>query len=151
MEKSEIQSKDFPACFHRVTIKGLVVKDGKILLMKEPLKRSGKWELPGGGLDFGEDIYEGLKREIEEEMGLKVKSIEKRPMYVWPWKYENERKMDWYYSFVVTYKIELENFDFKVTGECEEIGFFSKEELENIELCYQTNGLKDFFNSKDFE
>ena len=51
------QSKDFPACFHRVTIKGLVVKDEKILLLKESPKLSEKWELPGGGLDFGEDIY----------------------------------------------------------------------------------------------
>lgn len=29
------ESNNFPACFHRVTIKGLVVKDGKILLYKE--------------------------------------------------------------------------------------------------------------------
>ena len=151
MEKSETQSKYFPACFHRVTIKGLVVKDGKILLLKESPKLSGKWELPGGGLDFGEDIYEGLKREIEEEMGVKVKSIEKRPLYVWPWRFENKRNMDWYYSLVVVYKMELESFDFKITEECEDIGFFSKEELEGIELCWQTNGLKDFFNPKDFE
>ena len=133
-------------CFHRVTIKGLVVQDGKILLLKESSKLSGKWELPGGGLDFGEDIYEGLKREIEEEMGVNVKSIEKRPMYVWTWRFEKKRNMDWYYSLVVAYKIELENLDFKITEECEEIAFFSKEDLENIELCWQTNGLKDIFN-----
>ena len=152
MKKPEIQSKDFPPCFHRVTIKGLVVKDGKILLMKESIARSGgKWELPGGGLDFGEDIFEDVKREIEEEMGVKVKSMEKRPMYVWTWKYENLRKIDWFYSCVIAYKMELESFDIKVNDECEDIGFFSKEELENIELSGQTNGLKDFFNPKDFE
>ncbi|HET8575169.1 MAG TPA: hypothetical protein VFM02_03310 [Candidatus Paceibacterota bacterium] len=44
------QSKDFPACFYRVTIKGLVMKNGKILLLKDSPKLSGKWELPGGGL-----------------------------------------------------------------------------------------------------
>lgn len=145
------ESKNFPACFHRVTIKGLVVKDGKILLLKESSQLSGKWELPGGGLDFNEDIHTGLTREIEEEMGVKVKSIEKRPMYVWTWRFENERNMDWYYSLVVAYKIELESFDFKITDECEDIQFFSKEELEDIELCWQTNGLKTIFNPKDFE
>jgi 8-oxo-dGTP diphosphatase len=143
-------SKNFPDSFHRVTIKALVVKDGKILLVKESPERSGMWEIPGGGLDFGEDIHEGLKREVEEEMGLKVKSIEKRPMYVWAWKYQNERNMDWYYSFVVAYKVELESFDFTPTEECEEIGWFSKDELEHIELRHQTNELKKIFNPSDF-
>lgn len=107
--------------------------------------------MPGGGLDFGEDIHVGLKREIEEEMGVKIKRIEDRPMYVWTWRFENKRKMDWYYSLVVGYKVELESFDFKTTEECEEIDWFSKEELENIELCWQTNGLKKYFNPEDFK
>lgn len=145
------QSKYFPDSFFRVTVKALVVKDGKILLIKESPELSGKWELPGGGLDFGEDIHEGLRREVEEEMGVKVKSIEERPQYVWTWKYENKRNMDWYYSLVVAYKVEFESLDFKITEECEEIGWFSKEELENIELCWQTNGLKKVFNPEDFK
>ncbi len=144
------ESNNFPACFHRVTIKGLVVKDSKILLVKESSKLSGKWELPGGGLDFGEDIHQALRREVEEEMGLKIKSIEKRPMYVWPWRYENKRGIDWYYSLVVAYRIELENLDFKTTDECEEVRFFSKEELSGIDLCHQAKGLLDIFDPKDF-
>lgn len=146
-----MHSQHFPDSFHRVTVKALVVKDGKILLLKESPQISGKWEIPGGGLDFGEDIHEGLKREIEEEMGVKVISIEDRPMYVWTWRFENKRKMDWYYSLVVGYKVELESFDFKTTEECEEIGWFSKEELENIELNLQTNWLKKYFNPEDFK
>ena len=39
----------------------------------------------------------------------------------------------------------------KATKEFKNIGFFSKEELETIELKYQTNGLKKFFDPKDFE
>lgn len=30
------------------------------------------WEIPGGHIDFGEDIIEGLKREITEELGMTV-------------------------------------------------------------------------------
>lgn len=75
-------STHFPDSFYRVTVKGLFVKDGKILLLKESKKLSGQWELPGGGLNFGEDIHQGLKREIEEETGMKVKSISEKPVYV---------------------------------------------------------------------
>jgi len=32
----------------------------------------GVFELPGGHIDFGEDIVEGLKREIMEEFGMRV-------------------------------------------------------------------------------
>jgi 8-oxo-dGTP pyrophosphatase MutT (NUDIX family) len=149
MTKS-LKSENFPDCFYRVTVKALVVKDSKILLLRESPELSGKWEMPGGGLDFGEELHEGLKREVEEEMGVKVKSIENRPMYSWTWRYEDKRNMEWYYSLVVAYKVELESFDFKPTEECEEIGWFLKEELEALELCWQTNGLKKVFNPEDF-
>lgn len=32
----------------------------------------GVYELPGGHVDFGEDIVEGLKREINEEFGMEI-------------------------------------------------------------------------------
>ncbi len=145
------QSNHFPDSFFRVSIKGLCYKDGKILLLKESPRLSGKWELPGGGLNFGEDIHIGLKREIEEETGLAVKSISEKPIYVWTWRFDNKRDMDWYYSCVIAYRVEFENFDFTPSEECEEIGFFAKEELGTIELCQQTNYLKTIFNPEDFK
>ncbi len=33
----------------------------------------GVYELPGGHIDYGEDIIEGLKREIKEEFGMEIK------------------------------------------------------------------------------
>lgn len=32
----------------------------------------GMWEMPGGGLDYGESPKEGIEREVFEETGLKV-------------------------------------------------------------------------------
>lgn len=145
------RSKNFPDCFHRVTIKGLYVKDGKVLLVREGKELSGEWEMPGGGLDFGEDIREGFTREIKEEMGLEIVKMSKSPMYAWTHRYEEERDMDWYYSLVVAYRIEFKNLDFTPTQECESIGFFSREELKNIPLVGQTNELAQIFNPEDFE
>lgn len=33
----------------------------------------GKYEIPGGHIDYGEDIRAGLIREINEELGVKIK------------------------------------------------------------------------------
>ena len=51
----------------------LIFEDGKILLVergKEPLK--GYWSLPGGIVETGEKLVEGIRREVAEETGLDV-------------------------------------------------------------------------------
>lgn len=52
---------------HFVSAAGLVYKDDKVLLIKTP-KRG--WELPGGVVEQGESILDGLRREIFEESGV---------------------------------------------------------------------------------
>jgi 8-oxo-dGTP diphosphatase len=53
---------------------GAVVIDGtKVLLVRrghEPLK--GQWSLPGGALELGETLQQGVVREVLEETGLIV-------------------------------------------------------------------------------
>ncbi|MDO8269699.1 MAG: NUDIX domain-containing protein [Candidatus Levybacteria bacterium] len=53
---------------------GLVVKDGKILLVRrnEPEVTGAhmKWEFPGGKADFGETSEEAIVRELREETGV---------------------------------------------------------------------------------
>ena len=59
--------------FH-ITVKGIVVFKQKVLLMKRVRPSSdglGYWELPGGGLEYGETPNEALKRELKEETGKK--------------------------------------------------------------------------------
>lgn len=144
-------SNSFPDSFHRVTIKGICVRDGKILLMKESAALGGQWELPGGGLDFGEEIRAGFEREVREEMGITVANFSKNPVYVWTYKFVGRRNLDWYYAFIVAYRVEFENLNFKPTDECEKLQFFSKEELKDIVLNEQMEELLEIFNPEDFQ
>jgi 8-oxo-dGTP diphosphatase len=58
----------------RIRVCGVLVEEGKILLA-EHLGLGPKGRLlipPGGGLEFGEDIFGCLKREYKEETGLEI-------------------------------------------------------------------------------
>jgi 8-oxo-dGTP diphosphatase len=51
----------------------LIFEDARILLVergKEPLK--GYWSIPGGIVETGEKLEEGIRREVAEETGLDV-------------------------------------------------------------------------------
>ena len=53
----------------RITAKAVIFLNGKVMLLR---KHTGKWDLPGGRLDGGEEIESCLLRETAEEIGLDV-------------------------------------------------------------------------------
>lgn len=58
-----------------VVVKGVILKDGKILIVQRANddETGGEtWECVGGKVDFGEDLEKALIREIKEEVGLIV-------------------------------------------------------------------------------
>ena len=60
-----------------VGVGAVIVEAGRVLLVRrgaEPLK--GHWSLPGGLLEVGESLTEGVKREVREETGLVVAPVE---------------------------------------------------------------------------
>lgn len=48
----------------------ILIKDKKILLIR--MKRTGKYFFPGGGIEKGEKLEDGLRREVMEETGLEI-------------------------------------------------------------------------------
>lgn len=60
-----LKTKDLPT--HFVAACGLVYKEGKVLLVRS-VKRG--WEMPGGVIERGETVLDGLVREIHEESGI---------------------------------------------------------------------------------
>jgi NADH pyrophosphatase NudC (nudix superfamily) len=59
-------------------VAALVVDDeGKLMLVTRGVEPGyGKLDLPGGFVDPGENLEDALKRELEEELGLKVRYCE---------------------------------------------------------------------------
>jgi len=59
-----------------VAVKGIINREGKYLLIKRAANSSFDpelWDLPGGKLDYGEELAETLRREVKEETSLTIK------------------------------------------------------------------------------
>ncbi len=61
------QPQDNKAHRFPVSVKGIVIHDRKVVLLKN---ERDEWELPGGKLELGEAPEVCVVREIEEELGL---------------------------------------------------------------------------------
>ena len=67
-------SREYPS--QPVVGVGAVILQGDAVLLvrrgNEPLK--GIWSIPGGALEVGESLIDGVRREVREEVGLRSKS-----------------------------------------------------------------------------
>jgi 8-oxo-dGTP diphosphatase len=69
----------------RIAVDALIIRDGKILLIKRLVKPfKDFWALPGGGIDFDETAEEALHKEVIEETGLKLLSSKFLQVYTDP-------------------------------------------------------------------
>jgi 8-oxo-dGTP diphosphatase len=60
-----------------VGVGGVVIDNGRALLIRRagpPLE--GRWSIPGGLLELGETLAQGVARELAEETGLEVNVLE---------------------------------------------------------------------------
>ena len=60
-----------------VGVGAVIVYQDRVLLVRranEPLM--GQWTLPGGMLELGETLAQGVAREVREETGLEVEAVE---------------------------------------------------------------------------
>lgn len=59
-------------------VAALIERNGKLLLCRRPKEKrhGGLWELPGGKVQVGEKFGEALRRELREELRLRVTDSE---------------------------------------------------------------------------
>src|SRR5947209_4216699 len=68
-----MSSREFPLR-PLIGVGGVVIHQDRVLLIKrgaEPLL--GEWSIPGGMLELGETLSEGVSRELKEETGIEVR------------------------------------------------------------------------------
>ncbi len=108
-----------PHTKERACARGLVVKDGRLLLSYVP--ESDFYMTPGGGLEKDETLPECCVREIAEETGYIVKTYGDEPFYL-------------LYEFYHEYKFINNFFICELTGETTEIHLTSFETVQSLTL-----------------
>ncbi|MFK0098600.1 NUDIX domain-containing protein [Streptomyces sp. NPDC091040] len=72
MYMSNIRQEKPSTPLHSVSVAGVVVReDGRVLAIRRA--DNGTWEPPGGVLELAEAPEDGVRREVYEETGLKVR------------------------------------------------------------------------------
>jgi len=120
---------------HILVAVGAVIQDdeGKILLVKHKKERGGywqgKWICPGGELEYGEGIEQGIKREVKEETNLEIELITPLVPFDRIVKVNEETTLHVIY---IDYTARLLGGEFKVASDVGKASWVEKENLSQI-------------------
>ena len=113
----------------------LIVCQDKLLLEKR--RDSDTWGMIGGGVKKTENPIDAIVREVREETGLKIppEKFEKLGVYDEPKRIAAYQDGSIWKMVVVAYILRLDEMpDISVSSESKELRFFTKEELQQIEI-----------------
>lgn len=108
----------------------------RVFLMRSSGKYGSQWIIPGGKVDFGESINDALKREILEETNLIIGSI----------KFCGIRELiepSRHFIFLEHTAIAQNPDDVILNQESTEYGWFSREDISNLDVAKPTLELID--------
>jgi 8-oxo-dGTP diphosphatase len=133
-----------------VGVGGVVIADERVLLVRrasEPMR--GEWSIPGGLLETGETMAEGVARELREETGLTVRVLElvealDRIFYDGPADAPatpaaqdspaQPRSAPRYHFVILDYFCEVTGGELMAGGDASEAAFAAEEELATYRL-----------------
>ena len=116
-----------------VGVGGVVIDGERALLIRRgsaPLE--GRWSIPGGMLELGESIEEGVRRELAEETGIGVRVLELIEVFdrVIPGEAGRTR----YHFVILDYLCEMVSGEARAASDALDVAWATEEELEKFEL-----------------
>ena len=125
----------------------LVNKYDEILLVKraiDPMK--GSWDLPGGFTSPGETMEESVRRELLEELNIKVENVHYLSSFVGKYKFMNVN----YDTLCFIYYSTIDNIRIEAMDDVESFKFFNKKEIPFNEIAFPgiTASLKEYIELK---
>src|SRR3989441_1533848 len=120
-----------------IGVGAIIVKGGGVLLVKrghEPV--TGEWSIPGGVLELGETVRQGVAREALEETGLTVEPLELLGVFDRVVRDLDERTL--YHYVLIDFLCQRVSGELCAAGDADEARWFSAEELAKLPLAKDT-------------
>jgi 8-oxo-dGTP diphosphatase len=123
-----------------VGVGGVVIENGRTLLIRrgsEPLR--GQWSIPGGTLELGESLQQGVARELLEETGLQVRVLELIEVFDRVFRDENAKQSDVpsapkYHFVIADYLCERISGEARAGSDVTDVVYATETELERYQL-----------------
>jgi 8-oxo-dGTP diphosphatase len=116
-----------------IGVGAVIVNQGRALLVRratEPLK--GEWSVPGGALELGEKLHDGLRREILEETGMRVEPQE--VLEVFDSIFQDDLGRTQYHYVLIDYLCSVVGGEASPGSDVSEVRWITKAELSGLGL-----------------
>jgi len=127
-----MESREYPSR-PIVGVGGVVIEDGRAVLIRRgspPLE--GEWSIPGGKLEVGETLLEGVRRELLEETGLEVRVLELIEVFERIFRDADGRPQ--YHFVILDYLCEAVSGTPRSGGDSTDVALVREEDLEKYSL-----------------
>ena len=116
-----------------IGVGAVIVDRNRVLLVRratEPLK--GEWSVPGGMLELGEKLRDGVRREVSEETGLQVEPGD--VLDVFDSIFQDEQGRTQYHYVLIDYLCRVVSGEAKAGSDVSEVRWVQEEELAAMSL-----------------
>ena len=116
-----------------IGVGAIIVHSGKVVLIKRghaPL--AGEWSIPGGVLEVGETMREGVIREAHEETGLMVEPLDL--LGVFDRMMRDDRGQVLYHYVLVDFLCRVVGGSLKAAGDAAEADWFTSHRVAELPL-----------------
>ena len=120
-----------------VGVGAVILDQGRVVLVKRgqpPL--AGEWSIPGGRLEIGETMREGVAREVREETGLTVEPAELLGVYDRLLRDEAGRIL--YHYVLIDFLCRRVAGELHAGGDAADARWFTPDELSGLSLVEDT-------------
>ena len=118
---------------------GVVVWRGDqvLLIRRGKPPRAGQWSLPGGGQELGETVADTARREVLEETGLALATLDLLTVVDLIEPEPGSARIRFHYT-LIDFTAEAADGEAKPGGDAADVGWFDRNALEGLELWSET-------------
>jgi 8-oxo-dGTP diphosphatase len=123
--------------FPRVGVGAIVIKDGKVLMVKRAAPpNKNLWAIPGGMLELGETLQQGAEREIFEETNIRIRAG--KPIFTFDLLERDNEGRVYFHFLIVDMEAEYLSGEIKAASDALDADWVTPEECQILSLTSNT-------------